>query len=168
MEIKTDDFIILRLSPNEENITFIYETIAITQSVFFDDRLPTYQLRKENPEEINFEYYQKFVEKCLKIEETEIIFNINEFLYLAQTIDFVNKCFIEEPLYNLDGIITSDLKSRGIHFKEFKKWYWSKSTNLFQDFRESCKNEKLLKRFNDDLNNENEIWKYTPFNKVLS
>jgi hypothetical protein len=159
MKIKIDESIILRLSPNEENITFVRETFEITQVIFFDDRLPTYKFIKENPEEIDFEYFEKFLEECTKIEETEINFTMNEFFYLAQTIDFVAKSFIESPIFNLDGVITAHLKSKGIDFKKFKKWYWAKSTNLFQDFHESCKNEKLLKLFKDVLNCENEILK---------
>ena len=74
MKIKTDEFIIL--PPNEENKTLIWETFEITQCIFCDDRLPTSQIIKENLEEINFEYYQNSLEKCSKIDETELIFNI--------------------------------------------------------------------------------------------
>ena len=153
MKIKTDEFIILRLPPNEENTAFICSTFEITQYLFFDDRLPTSQIIKENIEEFNIEYYQKFLEKYKKTEETEIIFNINEFLYLAHIIDFVAKYFIgAPPKGKLEKIITSDLENEDFDFKEFKKWYWTKSTNLFQEFRDSCKNEKLLKSFNEALN----------------
>jgi hypothetical protein len=72
MENKTDEFIILRLPPNEHYISFIDQTFEITQYIFFDDRLPTVQIIKEYPEEVNFDYYQKFRVKCMKIEETEI------------------------------------------------------------------------------------------------
>jgi hypothetical protein len=157
MKIKTDQFIILRLSPNEQNIAFICETFELTQCIFFDHRLPTSQLVKENPEEINFEYYEKFLEKCMKIEETEITFTMNEFFYLAQTIDFVAKCFIGGTIDDLEKIIASNPVNEGSNFVEFKKWYWTKSSDFFQDFRECFKkNEKLLKRFNDELNYKNE------------
>jgi hypothetical protein len=156
MKTKTDEYILLGFLPNEDNIAFICETFEITQCIFFDHRLRTSQIIKENPEEINFEYYEKFLEKCMKIEETEVTFTINEFLYLAQTIDFVAKCFIGGTIDDLEKIIASNPENEGTDFIEFKKWYWASSTNLFEDFRERCINQKLLKRFNEELNSKNE------------
>jgi len=151
MKIKTDEFIIL--PPNEENPTFICTTFKITQIIHCDDRTPTSQIISESIEEFNMEYLQKLLEKYTKTDETEIIFNINEFLYLAHLIDFVAKYFIDAPpKCKIEEIMTSNLENKELHFKKFKKWYWTKSTNLFQEFRESCKNEKLLKRFNEVLN----------------
>jgi len=154
MQIKSNEFIILRLPPDEENISFIYQTFAITQYIFFDDRFRTSQLIIENPKEMNVEYYNKFREKCLKIKETEVIFTVNEFIFLAKTVDFVSKCFVGEPKDKLESILTSDFENED-SFNEnfdFKKMYLTKSTNLFQGFRDSCKNEKLLKQVSDELN----------------
>jgi len=150
MKIKTDKFIIL--PSNEENKDFIYQTFEITQWIYCDDRIPTSQIIKEYAEKINLEYYEKFLIKCLKIDETELIFNINEFIFLSLTIDFVAKCFIGGRIDNLEKIFNSDLEYEDFDLKKFKKWYWTKSTNLFQEFRESCQNEKLLKSFNEALN----------------
>jgi len=152
MKIKSNEFIILRLPPDEENIAFIYQTFGITQYIFFDDRFRTSQLIIENPKEMNVEFYNNFREKCLKIKETEVIFTVNEFIFLAKTVDFVSKCFVGEPKDKLESILTSDFENEDFDFKKFEKMYLTKSTNLFQRFRDSCKNEKLLKQVSDELN----------------
>jgi hypothetical protein len=159
MQIKSNEFIILRLPPDEENIAFIYQTFGITQYIFFDDRFRTSHLIKENRKEMNIEFYNNFREKCLKIKEIEIAFTINEFIFLVKTIDFVAKCFIGEPKDKLEKILTADFESEDFDydFKKIEEWYLAKSENLFQGFRDSCKNEKLLKQVSDELNWEIEI-----------
>jgi hypothetical protein len=107
---------------------------------------------------MNIEYYNNFREKCLKIKEIEIAFTINEFIFLVKTVDFVAKCFIGEPKDKLEKILNSDFENEDFDFdfdfdfEEIEKWYLAKSTNLFQGFRDSCKNEKLLKQVSDELN----------------
>jgi hypothetical protein len=61
----------------------------------------------------------------MKTEETEITFTINEFLYLAETIDFVAKSFDGSPKDYLEKIMTSDIENEGFDFKEFRKMYWT-------------------------------------------
>jgi len=141
MEIKSNEFIILRLPSDDENISFIYQTFGITQYIFFDDRFRSSLLINEN----EIEYYQQFQEKYLKIKDAQVAFTINEFLFLAKTVDFVAKCLIGEPKDKLEMILTSDFENEDYDFNENKKWYLRKSTNLIQGFRDSCKNEKLLK-----------------------
>ncbi len=157
MEIKSNEFIILRLPPDEENITFIHQTFLITEYVFFDERFRSSQFIMENPEEVKTEYYYKFREKCFKIEEAEVAFTINEFIFLAKTVDFVAKCLIGEPKDKLEKILTSDFENKDFDFEGNNKWYLIKSTRLIQDFRESCKNEKLLKQLSEELNWEMDI-----------
>ena len=156
MQIKSNEFIILRLPPDEENKAFIYQTFGITQYIFFDDRFRTSQLIIENPKEMNVEYYNKFREKCLKIKETEVIFTVNEFIFLAKTVDFVSKCFIGEPREKLKSIMTSDFEEENFSnevfdFENYEKMYLTKATSLLQGFRDNCKNEKLLKHVSDEL-----------------
>ncbi len=147
MEIKSNKFIILRLPSDEENISFIYQTFGITHYIFFDDRFRSSLLINEN----EIEYYQQFREKCLKIKDTQVAFTINEFLFLAKTVDFVAKCLIGEPKDKLEKILTSDFEDEDYDFHQNKKWYLRKSTNLIQGFRDSCKNEKLLKQLSEEL-----------------
>jgi len=92
----------------------------------------------------------------LKIKETEVIFTVNEFIFLAKTVDFVSKCFVGEPKDKLKSILTSDfeeenLTNEAFDFENFEKRYLAKSTGLLQGFRDSCKNEKLLKHVSDEL-----------------
>jgi hypothetical protein len=157
MEIKSNEFIILRLPSSEENISFIYQTFGITQYVFFDERFKSSQLINEKPEEINVEYYHEFREKCFLIKQEEVTFNINEFIFLAKTVDFVAKCFIGEPHSKLKQVIDSDFKDEQIEFEFIKDWYLKKSSSMFKGFRESCTNEKLLKQLSNELDWKIEI-----------
>jgi len=157
MELKSNEYIILRLLPDEENISFIHQTFVITEYVFFDERFRSSHFINENPEEIRMEYYSNIREKCLRIEEAEVVFTINEFIFFAKTVDFVAKCLIGEPKDKLEKVLASDFKNKDFDFEGNNKWYLKKSTNLIQDFRESCKNEKLLNHLSDALNWEIEI-----------
>ena len=159
MEIKSNEFTILRLPPEDENIIFLYHTFAITQYIFFDERFRSSQMIHENQKEFNLAYYNKLREKCFKINKSEVIFNINEFIFLAKTVDFVAKCLIGEPKDNLEKILNADAKSENFdyQFRDFITFYLTKSTDFFQHFRESCKNEKLLRHVSDALNWEIEI-----------
>ena len=148
---------ILTLPSSKENISFIYQTFGVTQYVFFDERFKSSQLINEKPEEINIEYYHEFREKCFLIKDKEVSFNINEFIYLAKTVDFVAKCFIGEPQSKLKQVIDSDLENEQVDFEFIKDWYLKKSTSMFDGFRKSCTNEKLLKKLSDELNWQIEI-----------
>lgn len=156
--IKSNEFVILRLPPNEENVGFIFQTFGITQYVFFDDRFPTEQLKDLHPDKFNKELYDKFREKCLEIEKKEISFTINEFIILAKTIDFVAKCFIGDPNKKLDQVITEDFKDEAdFDYNISRQLYLEKATRFFEGFRKNCVNKKLLKKIVKELDWETDI-----------
>lgn len=150
--IKSNEFIILRLPPTEENVGFIFQTFGITQYVFYDDRFPTKQLKDIHPDKFDKLLYSKFREKCLEIEKKEISFTINEFIILAKTIDFVSKCFIGEPNMKLEQVMIEDFKDQvDFDYDFYRKFYLNKATRFFEGFREHCDNKKLLLKIATEL-----------------
>lgn len=153
-----NEFIILRLPPNGENISFIFLTFGITQYVFYDDRFPTKQLKDITPDKFDKARYSKFREKCLDIEKKEISFTINEFIVLAKTIDFVSKCFIGEPNKKLEQVMTHDFKGKTDFDYNFnRKFYLNKATAFFEGFRKNCEHKQLLKKIATELDWKTDI-----------
>jgi hypothetical protein len=151
--MKSNEFIILRLPSNSENIIFIYQIFSITQYVFYDDRFPTKQLKEEHPNKFNKEYYDLFREKCLEVNNREIEFTVNEFIFLSKLIDFVSKCFIGEPNTKLAEVINDDFKDENeFDYNKSREMYLHTATKFFEGFRRNCKNEILLKKISDELN----------------
>lgn len=151
--IKSNEFIILRLPPVDENSTFVYQTFGVMQYVFYDDRFLTEQLKDIYPEKFNKSYYDDFREKCLLINNEEVSFNINEYIYLAKIIDFVSKSFIGDPFTKLKGIMNDDFKDdEDFDIELIKDWYLKTATKFFNGFKESCSNKKLLAKIDQELN----------------
>ncbi|MFZ4796574.1 MAG: hypothetical protein ACOYMA_03715 [Bacteroidia bacterium] len=150
--IKTNEFIILRLPPIDENIMFITQTFGITQYIFYDDRFKTKQIIEQFPEKFNKEYYNQFREKCLEVENKEVSFTINEYFFLAKIIDFVSKCYIGEPNLKLKAVITEDFQDyEGFDYNTIRELYLDTSTKFFNGFKETCSNNDLLAKFDKEL-----------------
>lgn len=150
--VKSSDFIILRLPPNEENIGFIFQTFGLTQYVFFDNRFPTNKLKDIHSDKFDKESFEKFREKCLEIEKKEVSFTLNEFILLAKTIDFVAKCYIGDPNNKLKKVLSEDFKDNDDFDYDFiRKLYLNKATMFFEGFRENCTDKKLLQIISREL-----------------
>ncbi len=150
--IKSDEFVILRLPPVNENKTFIFLTFSVTQYIFYDDRFYTKQLKDIHPDKFNKDNYNQFREKCLEIERKEISFTINEYFFLAKVIDFVSKCFIGDPNIKLKQVMTEDFRSMNdFNYNSTKDLYLAISTKFFNGFKDNCKNNKLLSKLEKEL-----------------
>jgi hypothetical protein len=158
ISIKSSEFILLRLPPKDEYIKFIFQTFGVTQYVFYDGRFPTNQLKDIHPKKFDKAYYDKFREKCLEIENKEITFTINEFMFLAKMIDFVSKCYIGEPNNKLEQIITEDFKAEpDCDYNSYRKFYLDIATRFFEDFRKRCDNKKILQKISSELDWQTDI-----------
>jgi len=151
MSVQADEFILLRLPPKSDNIVLVIQTIAVMQYIFYDKRIST----KASPKNFNQDIYTTFREKCLKIENKEISFTINEFLLFSKFLDFVSKCFLGHPNQLLKEVFEEDFKEENrFSYDQLRSWYLSEATLFFDNFRKNCKNEELLKEFNRQL-----IWR---------
>ncbi len=151
---KPNEFIILRIPSIKENISFIYQTFGITQYLFYDDRFSIPEIKDKCPHNFEQEYYEEFREKCLEIKkDKEISFSISEFIFFAKVIDFVSKCYIGDANSKLKEIIESDfIDSPAFKYNSYREQYLKKSSNLFHDFKENCKNKLILEELKTELN----------------
>lgn len=145
--IKSNEFIILRLPSIEKNIVFINITFGITEYIFKDDRFLTKYLKDKYPDKFDKKVYDLFREKCLKIENNDISFTIDEFILFAKLVDFVSKCFIGEPNKKLEQVITEDfINEIDFNYNVYRDIYLRTSSSFFEEFRKTCVNKKLLKK----------------------
>jgi hypothetical protein len=150
--ISSNEFIILRLPPLNETIGFIFQTFGITQYIFYDDRFATKQIIELHSDKFDVEYYIQFREKCIEIEKKEVSFTINEFIFLARTIDFVSKCFIGEPNKLLEKVLNEDFKDEhDFDYNIYREFYLNTATKFFDGFKEKCSNRKLLEKISKEL-----------------
>lgn len=152
MEFRSNEYIILRLQPNEYSISFVYQTFGITQYIFFDPRFSTLNVIKNYPDKFNIDYYNEFREKCLKINSEIISFTIDEFVFLAKLVDFVSKIFIGEPKVKLREVYEKDFPDRKVSFDKLKKIYLEKSDKMFKSFKQSTSNSEILELVSKKLN----------------
>lgn len=149
MNVQADEFILLRLPPKHDNIALVIQTFAVMQYIFYDKRIST----KVSPKNFNQDVYINFREKCLKIENEEISFTINEFLLFSRFLDFASKCFLGHPNQFIQEVFEEDFKEENsFSYDQLRAWYLSEATLFFDNFRRNCKNKELIQEFNKQLN----------------